>query len=50
MHDIGKSGWYMLITLIPLVGGIWYLVLTCTAGEEGTNEYGADPKAGEVFA
>jgi uncharacterized membrane protein YhaH (DUF805 family) len=50
MHDIGKSGWYLLVGLIPLVGAIWYLVLTCTAGEEGTNEHGPDPKAAEVFA
>ncbi len=50
MHDLGKSGWYMLVTLIPLVGGIWFLVLTCTEGEEGTNEYGLDPKAVEVEA
>ncbi len=50
MHDVGKSGWYILVSAIPLVGVIWYLVLLCTAGEEGTNEYGPDPKAEQVFA
>lgn len=37
MHDIGKSGWYLLIP-------IYNLVLLCTAGDEGPNEYGVDPK------
>ncbi len=50
MHDLGKSGWYLLVSLIPLVGGIWYLVLVCTEGEQGANEYGPDPKAVEVLA
>jgi len=50
MHDLGKSGWYILVSLIPVVGIVWMLVLLCTAGEEGTNEYGPDPKAEEVFA
>ena len=27
LHDIGKSGWWMLIMLIPLVGAIWIIVL-----------------------
>jgi uncharacterized membrane protein YhaH (DUF805 family) len=27
LHDIGKSGWWLLITLIPLIGSIWLLVL-----------------------
>lgn len=37
MHDVGKSGWY---SLIP----IYSFILACTNGEEGTNEYGPDPK------
>jgi uncharacterized membrane protein YhaH (DUF805 family) len=40
----------LLVSLIPLAGPIWMLVLLCTAGEEGTNEYGPDPKAIEVMA
>lgn len=50
MHDLGKSGWYILVTLIPLVGAIWYFVMLCTEGEQGANEYGPDPKAVEVMA
>ncbi len=33
LHDIGKSGWWILISLIPLVGTIWLLVLFCRKGE-----------------
>ena len=44
LHDIGKSGWYLLVGIIPLIGGIWLLVLMATAGDMGENEYGADPK------
>ncbi len=45
LHDIGKSGWWLLISLIPLVGGIWLLVLLATNGVVGENQYGPDPKA-----
>jgi uncharacterized membrane protein YhaH (DUF805 family) len=44
MHDVGKSGWFIFISLIPLIGAIWLLILLCTAGVQGENEYGADPK------
>jgi uncharacterized membrane protein YhaH (DUF805 family) len=44
LHDTGKSGWFFLLTFIPLVGGIIMLVFTCTDGERGANSYGADPK------
>jgi len=37
MHDVGKSGWYELIP-------VYNLVLACTEGINGGNEYGADPK------
>ncbi len=45
LHDIGKSGWYYLIGLIPFVGGIILLVWFFTEGNQGTNEWGPDPKA-----
>ena len=37
MHDVGKSGWYCLIP-------IYSLILACTEGEKGENQYGSDPK------
>ena len=48
LHDVGKSGWYLLISLIPLVGGIWLLVLLFTDSDEGTNEYGPNPKTAKA--
>ena len=41
MHDINKSGWFIFITLIPLVGGIIYLVWLCTASVDNDNNYGS---------
>ena len=44
LHDVGKSGWFYFITLIPLAGPIWLLVLLCKDGVAGANEYGPNPK------
>ncbi len=44
LHDIGKSGWMFLISLIPLIGGIWLLVLFCTDSQQGSNKWGQNPK------
>jgi uncharacterized membrane protein YhaH (DUF805 family) len=44
LHDVNKSGWMMLIALIPLIGAIWLLVLFVTEGTRGPNKYGFDPK------
>jgi len=44
LHDIGKSGWYLLINLIPIAGPIWFLVLVCSDSQPGDNEYGPNPK------
>jgi len=38
MHDVGKSGWFLLIP-------IYNLILACTNGVNGENQYGADPKS-----
>ena len=45
LHDVGKSGWWYFIALVPLIGGIWLIVLFATEGTRGNNEYGADPKS-----
>lgn len=47
MHDTGRSGWYLLLGLIPFVGGIIVLVMLCTEGVYGPNGYGPDPKQAE---
>jgi uncharacterized membrane protein YhaH (DUF805 family) len=42
MHDVGKSGWFVLIP-------IYNLILACTDGTPGDNEYGTDPKGRTGF-
>jgi len=44
LHDVNKSGWMLLISLIPLIGAIWLIVLLATEGTKGPNQYGPDPK------
>jgi len=44
LHDVGKSGWFVLIALIPIIGGIWLLVLVCFDSQPGANRFGANPK------
>jgi uncharacterized membrane protein YhaH (DUF805 family) len=46
LHDTGRSGWWILLGLIPIVGWIILLVWYCTDGTRGPNEHGADPKGG----
>ena len=43
LHDIGKSGIYVLIAFVPLFN-IWLLVMLATEGTRGANQYGEDPK------
>lgn len=49
LHDTNKSGWMLLIGLIPIIGSIILIVFFCTEGTQGPNQYGADPKSGDVF-
>ena len=44
LHDIDRTGWWILINLIPLVGTIVILVFAVTDGTPGSNRYGANPK------
>ncbi len=43
LHDIGKSGWWILITLIPY-GSIGFFVLMVIDSQPGENQYGPNPK------
>ncbi|GAA4757149.1 DUF805 domain-containing protein [Actinomycetospora chibensis] len=44
LHDTDRTGWWLLIGLIPIVGGIVLLVFYCIEGTRGPNQYGMDPK------
>ncbi len=45
-HDINKSGWWVLIFLIPIVGFILWLVWFLREGDAGDNQYGPPPVEG----
>jgi uncharacterized membrane protein YhaH (DUF805 family) len=44
-HDQDKSGWFVLIGLIPFIGGLVVLVFMFLEGTKGENRFGPDPKA-----
>jgi uncharacterized membrane protein YhaH (DUF805 family) len=44
LHDIGKSGVWLFISFVPIIGGVWLLVLLATEGDSEYNEFGSDPK------
>jgi uncharacterized membrane protein YhaH (DUF805 family) len=44
LHDIDRTGWWILINLIPLIGTIVLLVFEVTPGTPGSNRFGPDPK------
>lgn len=46
LHDTGRSGWWILIGIIPIVGWILLIVWYCTDTKPGDNQYGPDPKHG----
>ena len=44
LHDTGRSGWWILISLIPVVGAIWLIVLLCLDSQPEANEWVENPK------
>ena len=44
LHDTGRNGWWILICLIPILGGLVFLFFTIQDSYEGENQYGANPK------
>ncbi|HEY8242609.1 MAG TPA: DUF805 domain-containing protein, partial [Casimicrobiaceae bacterium] len=44
LHDTGRSGWWLLIGLVPLVGAIVLIVFYVMDSQPGTNQYGPNPK------
>lgn len=45
MHDTGRSGWWVLINLIPILGWLIFLFFTVQDSEPGSNDWGPNPKA-----
>ncbi|EGY34311.1 putative ABC transporter [Aggregatibacter actinomycetemcomitans serotype e str. SC1083] len=48
LHDTDRSGWWILISFIPLVGSIVLLVFMCFDSQPGTNRFGDNPKENAV--
>ena len=44
LHDTDKSGWFILLGLIPFIGGIILLVFVCLDSNPGANRFGPNPK------
>ena len=45
LHDTGRSGWWQLLQLLPIVGTIILIVFWVQDSNAGENQYGANPKA-----
>ena len=44
LHDIGKSGWWIFISLVPVIGAIWLIILLASDSNPESNIYGPNPK------
>lgn len=43
LHDTGRGGGWIFISLIPLIGAIWLIVLLCQESQPGDNRFGPEP-------
>lgn len=43
LHDLDRSGWWLLLVLLPLIGSLLLLICFCFKGSQGPNRFGADP-------
>jgi uncharacterized membrane protein YhaH (DUF805 family) len=48
LHDTGRSGWWILISLVPLIGTIVLLVFNVQDSQPGDNQFGPNPKTSRV--
>tara|TARA_B100001778_G_C18269241_1_gene485820 strand:+ start:194 stop:568 length:375 start_codon:yes stop_codon:yes gene_type:complete len=44
LHDTGKSGWYLLLQLIPYIGALIIFIFTVIEGDKNENKWGPNPK------
>lgn len=43
LHDLDRSGWWLLLILLPFIGTLLLLIYFCFKGSEGPNRFGDDP-------
>jgi uncharacterized membrane protein YhaH (DUF805 family) len=48
LHDTGRSGWWILIELVPIIGTIVLVVFTVQDSKQGYNQHGPNPKMMEM--
>lgn len=48
LHDTGRSGWWLLITFLPIIGAIIFFYFMVLDSDTESNEYGPSPKSNEV--
>jgi uncharacterized membrane protein YhaH (DUF805 family) len=44
LHDTGRSGWWLLLGIIPFIGAIILIIFACQDSQPGDNQYGPNPK------
>jgi len=47
LHDTGRTGWWLLIVLVPLIGALVLLIFMLIDSQPGQNAYGPSPKTGD---
>jgi uncharacterized membrane protein YhaH (DUF805 family) len=50
LHDTGRTGWWVLIGIIPVIGTIILLVFLASDSQPGDNQYGPNPKQAPAYA
>ncbi|MCC5921206.1 MAG: DUF805 domain-containing protein [Cyclobacteriaceae bacterium] len=50
LHDTGKTGWLLFLAIIPIIGTIILIVFFVQKGDEGSNQYGVDPKTNDPLS
>jgi uncharacterized membrane protein YhaH (DUF805 family) len=50
LHDIDRTGWWILLSFVPFIGWLVLLYLFVLDGTRGPNRYGEDPKQGRAAA
>ncbi|HIQ16984.1 MAG TPA: DUF805 domain-containing protein [Novosphingobium capsulatum] len=44
LHDVDRSGWWLLLVFLPILGWFALFIFTCLDGTRGPNRFGLDPK------
>ncbi len=47
-HDTGRSGWWILIGWIPIIGIFWFLYIVCQPSQQGANQFGDEPSTNQI--